>query len=631
MRKEVLSAVAMKMMTGSTAKGSSAIDLKDLSRCLHAVAKNGDSNGIGKLVGVNLDSRSVSYGNAQDCAMAAGALAKAGSSVETRRLMAKLARRSVEVSEDFTPQGIAMLCNAYAKAGVREGESLIRFLVPNIVLKAAEFTGVDCAIVLNAFARLKIKDEPALQRLSKRVTELLRENHGGGNSLGRVATQSLNAMAKLNYIDAGFIRAILVWCEKESTDIARWSPQDMSLFCHGIVRVGGRPSKELISRLAETASSRISEFDGQAICLVWGALADLEVPLSLVRNVFEVGSRRLAECRSKSAKDAVYSLHAMAKVGYYDWAFLETVVVGSLSGRMGALVKHSQLIAMLSPDIATYLTGGQPTERQRVVAEEFLANLVELLQSEPSLMGKDLTSGQLAMFLLGLARCNHSKAVEFASGVVPLIASKMAPVSGDTRPLAVVLTALALLDFTPQKALLDLLGKAYWERVDWLGDSVQQIDPCLNALLRLDLVHRAMPLWRGLLKSRINSAMDHSSIAAGGEKLAIAAHAVSMATGVLPRVFMGALVHLDEVGCRQVLGALLGSGVRNLDALPLATLRDLIKAEAGTPRSGNGRIHSEVGTVLELQMGLPVVSEAVVADLFLVDLLIDVSDYVDVS
>ncbi|KAF4752704.1 hypothetical protein FOZ62_014215, partial [Perkinsus olseni] len=300
----------------------------------------------------------------------------------------------VEVSEDFTPQGLAMLCNAYAKAGIREGDAVLRFLVPNIMAKSADFTGVDCAIVLNAFARLKINDRAVLKRLSKRVTELLRRTDG--SSLSRVATQSLNAMVKLNFTDADFVEAVLLWAEGQSTDIASWTPQDVSLFCHGIVKAGGRPSVEFVARLAAMVSARAAEFDGQAICLVWGAFADLEMPLSMARTVFASGSKRLAECRSKSAKDAVYGLHAMAKVGYYDWEFLESVVIGTLSSRMGALTKHTQLIAMLSPDIASYLTEGRPTDSQRSRAEEFLSTVVEMLQGEPRLMKEGLSSGQLA-------------------------------------------------------------------------------------------------------------------------------------------------------------------------------------------------------------------------------------------
>ncbi|KAF4691932.1 hypothetical protein FOZ60_014420 [Perkinsus olseni] len=497
-----------------------------------------------------------------------------------------------------------MLCNAYAKAGIREGDAVLRFLVPNIMAKSADFTGVDCAIVLNAFARLKINDRAVLKRLSKRVTELLRRTDG--SSLSRVATQSLNAMVKLNFTDADFVEAVLLWAEGQSTDIASWTPQDVSLFCHGIVKAGGRPSVEFVAPPGShgIGSSRRVRRSSHLF-----GLGRLRRPRDASLDgayCVRVGRNAWPSAGSKSAKDAVYGLHAMAKVGYYDWEFLESVVIGTLSSRMGALTKHTQLIAMLSPDIASYLTEGRPTDSQRSRAEEFLSTVVEMLQGEPRLMKEGLSSGQLAMFLLGLARCNHGKAIDFASAAVPLLVSKMAPVSGDARPLTALLNALALLDFIPQKALMDLLGQANWERVSW-GNSIQQFGHLPQCPRTAGFGSPCCPTLEG------------------------AAHAVAMATGVLPRTLLGGLVHLDKAGCRQVLGALLSSGVKNLEALPLETLRELSKAEVGTPRAGNGRSHSEVGMVLQLQMGMPVVSETVAAGLFLIDLRIDVSDAVDVS
>ncbi|KAF4691933.1 hypothetical protein FOZ60_014421 [Perkinsus olseni] len=58
-------------------EGSRAIDARDVARCLHAVAKNGGGSSMGRLLAASRNSGGMSYGNAQDCAMAAGALAKA--------------------------------------------------------------------------------------------------------------------------------------------------------------------------------------------------------------------------------------------------------------------------------------------------------------------------------------------------------------------------------------------------------------------------------------------------------------------------------------------------------------------------------------------------------------------------
>ncbi|CEM37803.1 unnamed protein product [Vitrella brassicaformis CCMP3155] len=391
--------------------------------------------------------KAVDHRKLADFIVTSATLAASTSSPPSPLLWRSYAARAVQVANEFTPGDLTRILTALGKVPFRHPPDLLSALSTNIrdnltdLDKQTKFDLTKLSICLNAFARLKHRDNDLLLVVSRYLRNTLEAQPGDHQALSLL----VNSLARFDYRDQPLLSAIAA---KIKPVLFRLNAQDFATLCNAFSKLG-TANERFFHDVATAMQGHLSLFPAAELAMVANAYARADIRhLHLFQLLSSHSQRRIEEF---TPQGVVMIVSAFSKVTLLD----DTALLESIAARVRRLFRSSPPnggfkigeLTMLANGYGNVHLGGASTLPHETVEEVFTCVADALLADPLKLRG--LSAKNLSILSRAFARAGISQPDLFR-----LFIDRLAQVAEQMsfKDLADVGYALERFDLPPTKA-----------------------------------------------------------------------------------------------------------------------------------------------------------------------------------